>query len=75
MSRSRHRFSLAEARSLIQREKTILFPVLEPTRTIPSIFSWLTSNWLWAIIRTSAPFFLWNLHVAYVICLQYFGTQ
>ena len=73
--RSRHRSSLAEARSLIRREKTILFPVLEPTRTTPPLFSWLTSNWLSAIIRTSSLFFPWNLHVAYVIRLHYFVAQ
>ena len=37
--RSRYRSSLAEARSLIRRENTILFPVLELTRTAPFIFS------------------------------------
>ena len=37
--------------------------------------SWLTSNWLWAIIRHASPFVFWNLHVAYVVCLQYLVAQ
>ena len=61
--------------SIIRQEKTILFPVLEPTRTAPSLFSLLTSNWPWAIIRTTSSLFFWNVHVAYVIRLQYFVAQ
>ncbi|NOS80370.1 MAG: hypothetical protein E8D46_05410 [Nitrospira sp.] len=38
-------------------EKIILAPLLEPHVAASSLFSWLTSNWLWAIIRTSFPTF------------------
>jgi hypothetical protein len=39
------------------------------------LFSSLTSNWPWAIIRTSSFLFFWNVHVAYVIWFQYVGAQ
>jgi len=77
MARSRHRSSLAKARSLIRREKTILFPVLMPTRTAPSIFYIFLVDIKVALGNNPHLFFffLWNLHVVYVIRLQYFGAQ
>ena len=60
---------------LIRKKQPIRFSMLEPTRTARPSFSSLTSKWLWAIIRTSSPFFFWNLHVTDVICLQYLVAQ
>jgi hypothetical protein len=35
----------------------------------------LTSNWPWAIIRTTSSPFSWNVHVAYINRVQYFVAQ
>lgn len=59
---------------LIRREKTILFPVFEPTRTAPPIFLVDIKLALGNnphLLRMSS----WNFHVAYVIRLQYFVAQ
>ncbi|HZC80765.1 MAG TPA: hypothetical protein VE222_03440 [Nitrospiraceae bacterium] len=46
-----------------------------PKKTARPIFSSLTSNWPWAIIRTTSSPFSWNVHVAYIIRVQYFVAQ
>ena len=40
-----------------------------------SLFSPLTSNWLWVIIRRPHPVPQWNLHAAYVIRVQHSVAQ
>lgn len=57
------------------RRENYLGSSVRATGAATSTFSWLTSNWLWAIIRTSFPTFSRIVHVDYSIYLKYFSPQ